>query len=86
MSCNLIVIHLISLSFTGLWNEDERTNKKAIITVAMMMCQRKPNHQANFRFAANYRVYRMVGIHAMECCKQRAKFIGLVSCIILCLS
>ena len=57
MLCYLVVIYLISLSFTEFWNEDKRINNEAIITVGMMMCGRKRNHQANLRLAANYRVY-----------------------------
>ena len=38
------------------------------------------NHKANLHFSAVTEfIYRIVSFHAMESCKKRAKFIGLVS-------
>ena len=45
----MLINNPISLSFTEFWNEDECTNKEAIITVAMM-CGHKRTHQAKHLF------------------------------------
>ena len=66
MLCYLILVYLIRLSFTEFSNRPIKA---------------KPPSKPSFGKIPSLCLYRIVGFHAMECCKQRAKFIGLVSCI-----
>ena len=54
MCCYLIVIHLISLTFTEFMNEEEQTNKS------------KPPSKPYDKLPSLGQ-YRIVGFHAMEC-------------------